>query len=59
MIDTAMKVHLIEINSSPAVAADLLPQFTKSLSIFVISVASSASYQIAISFIYPGKSLGG
>ena len=31
MIDTNMKVHLIEINSSPAVAADLLPKFTKSL----------------------------
>ena len=31
MIDTDMKVHLIEINSSPAVAAKLLPDFTKSL----------------------------
>ena len=31
MIDTDMKVHLIEINSSPAVAAELLPEFTQAL----------------------------
>lgn len=31
MIDEAFKVHLIEINSSPAVAADLMPAFVEDL----------------------------
>jgi hypothetical protein len=31
MVDDAFKVHLIEINSSPAVAADLMPNFIEDL----------------------------
>lgn len=31
MVDDAFKVHLIEINSSPAVAADLMPTFVEDL----------------------------